>query len=190
MKKVLLNPKPLTCAAPTVLVGTMVDGKPNFMAVAWCGVVNSNPPMISVSIRPSRYTFKGIQTKEFSVNIPSTDIVKETDFCGIVSGAKIDKTSVCKFDIFYGKLTNAPLIEQCPVNLACKVEHVLELGTHRLIIGQMEETYISENCITDGSPDIRKIKPIIFSMVAPAEYFDFGKSLGKGYTIGKELAEK
>ena len=100
MKKVLLNPKPLTCAAPTVLVGTMVDGKPNFMAVAWCGVVNSNPPMISVSIRPSRYTFKGIQTKEFSVNIPSTDIVKETDFCGIVSGAKIDKTSVCKFDIF------------------------------------------------------------------------------------------
>jgi flavin reductase (DIM6/NTAB) family NADH-FMN oxidoreductase RutF len=190
MKKVQLNPQTLTCIAPTVLVGTMVDGKPNFMTVAWCGVVNSEPPMVSVSIRPSRYTLKGIQTKEFSVNIPSADLVKEADYCGIVSGSKVDKVNVCKFNIFYGKLKNAPLIEQCPVNLTCKVEHILELGTHQLIIGRVEETHISETCLTDGKPDIRKINPIIFTMASPAEYFAFGKSLGKGYTIGKELAGK
>ena len=77
MKKVLINPQPLICAPPTVLVGTMVNSKPNFMTVAWCGVANSNPPMISVAIRPARYTLKGIKNKEFSVNIPSVDIVKE-----------------------------------------------------------------------------------------------------------------
>jgi len=190
MEKAQLNPQTLTCIAPTVLVGTMVDGKPNFMAVAWCGVVNSEPPMVSVSIRPSRFTLKGIQNKEFSVNIPSADIVKEVDYCGMVSGLKVDKVEVCKFNIFYGMLKNAPLIEQCPVNLACKVEHILELGTHHLIIGRVMETHISGNCLTDGKPDIRKINPIIFTMASPAEYFTIGKSLGKGYTIGKDLAGK
>jgi flavin reductase (DIM6/NTAB) family NADH-FMN oxidoreductase RutF len=190
MSKVQLNPQPLICATPIVLVGTIVNGKPNFMAAAWCGVANSNPPMVSVAIRPTRYTLKGIQTKEFSVNVPSTNLVKETDYCGIVSGATVDKVSVCKFKIFYGKLKNAPLIEQFPVNLACTVEHSLELGSHNLIIGRVEETQVNEECLTDGKPDIRKIKPLIFTMTMPTEYFALGKSLGKGFTIGKELEGK
>ena len=190
MKKVLLTPRPLICAPPAVLVGTMVNGKPNFMAVAWCGVVNSNPPMVSVAIRPARYTLKGMVNKEFSVNIPSADIVKETDFCGIVSGAEVDKVAACKFDIFYGQLKNAPLIEQCPVNLACKVEQILELGTHHLIIGQVMETHITENCLTDGQPDIKKIKPVIYGMGSPTEYYTLGNSLGRGFSIGKELGIK
>jgi flavin reductase (DIM6/NTAB) family NADH-FMN oxidoreductase RutF len=190
MSKVQLNPQPLICATPIVLVGTIVNGKPNFMAAAWCGVANSNPPMVSVAIRPTRYTLKGIQTKEFSVNVPSTNLVKETDYCGIVSGETVDKVSVCKFKIFYGKLKNAPLIEQFPVNLACTVEHSLELGSHNLIIGRVEETQVNEECLTDGKPDIRKIKPLIFTMTMPTEYFALGKSLGKGFTIGKELEGK
>ena len=190
MKKVLLNPQPLICAPPTVLVGTMVEGKPNFMAVAWCGVANSEPPMVSVAIRPARYTLKGIQTGEFSVNIPSTDIVKEVDYCGTVSGAKVDKVKVCKFKIFYGELKKAPLIEQCPVNLACKVEHILKLGTHYLIIGKVEETHISDDCLTGDRPDLRKIKPVIYGMGPLAEYYALGDSLGRGYSIGKELAGK
>jgi flavin reductase (DIM6/NTAB) family NADH-FMN oxidoreductase RutF len=190
MKKVLLTPRPLICAPPAVLVGTMVNGKPNFMAVAWCGVVNSNPPMVSVAIRPARYTLKGMINKEFSVNIPSADIVKETDFCGIVSGAEVDKVAACKFDIFYGQLKNAPLIEQCPVNLACKVEHILELGTHHLIIGQVMETHITESCLTDGQPDLKKIKPFIYGMGSPTEYYTLGNSLGRGFSIGKELGIK
>jgi len=190
MKKVLLNPQPLICAPPVVLVGTMVNGKPNFMAVAWCGVANSNPPMVSVAIRPARYTLQGMQNKEFSINIPSADIVKEVDYCGTVSGAKVDKVAVCKFKIFFGNLKNAPLIEQCPVNLACKVEHILELGTHQFIIGRVEETHISENCLTDGRPDLRKIKPVIYGMGPLAEYYALGDSLGRGYSIGKELAQR
>jgi flavin reductase (DIM6/NTAB) family NADH-FMN oxidoreductase RutF len=190
MKKVLLNPQPLICAPPVVLVGTIVDGKPNFMAVAWVGVANSNPPMVSVAIRPALYTLRGIQNKEFSVNIPSAEIVKETDYCGIVSGAEVDKAVVCKFNIFYGALKNAPLIEQCPVNLACKVEHILELGTHHLVIGKVEETHISDNCLTEGKPDIKKINPFVYAMGAFAEYYTLGKSLGRGHSLGKELGEK
>ena len=190
MKKVLLTPQPLICVPPTVLVGTMVNGKPNFMAVAWCGVANSNPPMVSVAIRPARYTLKGMRNREFSVNIPSADIVKETDYCGIVSGSEVDKVVACKFDIFYGQLINAPLIEQCPVNLACKVEHILELGTHHLIIGQVMETHITENCLTDGRPDLKKIKPFVYGMGSPTEYYTLGKSLGRCFSIGKEIGTK
>lgn len=190
MKKIVINPQPLLCAVPAVLVGTVVDGKPTFMTAAWCGVANSNPPMISVAIRPARYTLKGIQNKEFSINIPNVDVAKETDYCGMVSGAEIDKSAVCKFKIFYGVLKNAPFIEQCPVNLACKVEHILELGSHRLIIGRVEETQISENCLTGDKPDIRKIKPFIYGMGTPSEYFPLGESLGKGFTIGSEILKK
>ena len=114
MKKVMITPQPLICAPPTVMVGTMINGKPNFMTAAWCGVASSNPPMISVGIRPGRYTMQGIKNKEFSINIPSADLVKEADFCGMVSGEKVDKAAVCKFNLFYGALKNAPLIEQCP----------------------------------------------------------------------------
>jgi len=133
---------------------------------------------------------KGIKNGEFSINIPSADIVREADFCGMVSGADVDKAAVCKFNIFYGVLKNAPLIEQCPVNLACKVEHILELGVHNLIIGQVIETHISDNCLTDGRPDLRKIKPFIYGMGPMAEYFTIGESLGKGFSLGKELMAK
>jgi len=190
MKKAQLNPQPLIGITPTVLVGTMVNGKPNFMTVAWCGVANSTPAMVSVAIRPARYTLKGIHdSKEFSVNVPSNSLVKETDYCGIVSGSKQDKVSVCKFKIFFGKLKSAPLIEQCPVNLACVVEHVLELGSHQLIIGRVEETFINDNCLTEGKPDIRKIKPFAYAMGGQQAYIALGKSLGKAFSVGQELGK-
>ncbi len=190
MNKVLLTPQPLLCAPPAVLVGTMVNGKPNFMTVAWCGVASSNPPMVSVAIRPARYTLKGMQNREFSVNIPSVDIVKETDYCGMVSGAEVDKVAACKFTIFYGQLQNAPLVEQCPVNLACKVEHILNLGAHYLVIGQVMETHISGDCVTEGKPDLKKIKPFVYGMGSPNEYFTLGNSLGRSFSVGKELGIK
>ena len=190
MKKILAAPQPLICTPPTVLVGTMVDCKPNFMAVAWCGVACSNPPMVSVAIRLARYTLKGIQNREFSVNIPSADIVKETDYCGMVSGAEVDKVAACKFDVFYGQLTNAPLIEQCPVNLACKVAHILNLGTHQLIIGQVIETHVTESCLTDGKPDLNKIQPFVYGMGSTTEYYTLGKSLGKCFSVGREIGTR
>jgi len=191
MVKVQLTPQPLICTTPTVLVGSMVNGKSNFMAVAWCGVANSVPPMVSVAIRKPRYTLKGIlEFKEFSVNVPSAAQVKEADYCGIVSGTRVDKTAVCGFTIFTGILKNAPLIEQCPVNLACRVEHIISLGTHELVIGRVMETQISENCLTEGKPDMHKIKPIIYGAGVTTEYFGFGESLGKAFIIGREMERK
>ena len=122
--------------SPIVLVGANVDSKPNFLAVEACGIANAEPPMISIAIRHNRYTDRGIrQNMTFSINLPSRDMVKETDYCGIVSGSKVNKVDVCQFRIFYGKLGNAPLIEQCPINLECKVAHILDLGSHSLVIG-------------------------------------------------------
>ena len=191
MGKIMIAPQPLIGTTPTVLVGTMVEGKPNFMTVAWCGVANSLPPMVSVSIRPQRYTFHGmIASHEFSINIPSVDQVKEADYCGITSGAKVDKVAVCGFKIFYGALKNAPLIEQCPVNLACRIEHILELGSHQLVIGLLQETHVTDTCLNDGRPDFRQIRPIVFGSTTPAEYFAFGESVGRAFVVGRQLGEK
>ncbi len=188
MGKVTMGPQTLMYPMPATLVGANVNNKPNFMTVAWCGIVNSEPPMISVAIRHNRYTLKGIRDKLiFSVNIPSRDLVKETDYCGIASGSKANKVEVCQFKVFYGKLNDAPLIEQCPINLECKVVHILDLGSHSLIVGRIEETYISENCLTDGKPDVNKIEPFVYTRTPSQQYQAFGEVIAKAHSIGAEL---
>ena len=135
MAKIQVGPKTWIYPKPALLVGANIEDKPNFMTAGWCGVVNSEPPMISVAIQPHRYTYRGIlQNLTFSVNVPSIDLVKETDYCGIMSGAKVDKVGVCKFKVFYSKLDTTPLIEQCPANLECKVVYILDVGSHALVV--------------------------------------------------------
>jgi len=187
MSKIKMGPQTMLYPTPSTLVGAMVDGKPNFLAIAWCGVAGSVPPMISISVQHHRYSYKGIQEfKEFSVNIPSVEQVKETDYCGIYSGRNVDKVDACKFDVFYGSLKNAPLIKQCPVNLECSVSHSLNLGSHELILGKIEEAHISEECMTDGKPDVTKIRPFIFTPNT-REYFAYGEMIGQAFSIGREL---
>ncbi len=188
MAKILMGPQTLIYPMPVLLVGANVDDKPNFMAVAWCGIANGEPPMISVAMRHHRYTHRGIrQNLSFSVNVPSTDMVRETDYCGLISGSKINKVEVCHFKVFYGKLDNAPLIEQCPINLECKVVHILDLGSHSLIVGRIEETHISESCLTDGKPDVSKIKPLAYTTAPARQYQAIGDVIAKTYSIGEEL---
>ena len=188
MKKTSMGPQALIYPMPALLIGTNVDDKPNFMTVAYSGIVNAEPPMISVSIRHNRYSFKGIsQNMAFSVNVPSVDSMIETDYCGIESGYKSNKAEVCRFKIFYGKLNNAPLIEQCPINLECNVVHILDLGSHVLIIGRIEESYISNDCLTGGKPDIEKISPLIYVRTPNQEYATFGQVMGKAFSIGQQL---
>jgi flavin reductase (DIM6/NTAB) family NADH-FMN oxidoreductase RutF len=173
---------------PTVLVGANVDGKPDFAAVAWTGVAAGNPPSITIGLQPHRYSLKGIyQNRTFSVNIPSIDLVKETDYCGLVSGADTDKVKDCKFKVFYGKTVSAPLIEQCPINLECEVSHILNLGSHMLVVGKVVETHFSEDCLTDGQPDINKVKPFAFG---PGGYFAIGKAFAEAFKIGWEIKGK
>ena len=190
MTKVTMRPARLMYPRPTLLVGANVDGKANFMAVGGGGVANSDPPMIGVPIQHHRYTLKGIlKNMTFSVNIPSADLVTETDYCGIASGAEVDKVQVCRFKVFYGNLNDAPMIEQCPINLECRVVHALNLGSHSFVIGQVEGTYVTESCLTDGKADVRKIKPLIFDLES-AEYLAFGEVVAKAFSIGKKLAAR
>tara|TARA_B100002003_G_scaffold126759_1_gene117097 strand:+ start:917 stop:1525 length:609 start_codon:yes stop_codon:yes gene_type:complete len=183
-----MGPKTFAYPMPAFLVGADVDGKPNFMAVAWGGIANSSPPMVSIALQHRRYTYKGIKkTGSFSVNIPSTDIVSEADYCGITSGAKVNKVAVCRFSTFYGELSDAPMIDECPVNLECKVVHTLNLGSHALIIGKIEQTYITETCLTGGKPDVAKIKPFIYSEGLAHQYHAFGEVIAKAYRTGRGL---
>ncbi len=188
MGKIAMGPQTLIYPMPVLLIGSNVDDKPNFMVVAWGGIANGEPPMISVAIRRIRHTLKGIrQNSTFSVNIPSADMVREADYCGITSGSTVNKVEVCRFKVFYGKLGNAPLIEQCPINLECKVMHILDLESHSLVVGRIEESHISEGCLTDGKPDVNKIKPMSYIMSPATRYQALGQVLAKAFSIGKEL---
>ena len=188
MGKIKIGPQPLLYPMPALLVGANVEGKPNFMTVAWGGIACGEPAMISVAIRHPRYTLKGMkENMTFSVNVPSTDQVKETDYCGITTGAKADKVKTCKFKVFYGKLESVPMIEQCPVNMECKIEHMLDLGSHVLVIGKIEEVYVSGNCFTDDRPDVKKIRPLIWTTVPANVYQGLGGVVGKAFSIGREI---
>ena len=187
VKKVQFGPQKLVVPRPTFLVGAVVNGKPNFITIGGGGLANGEPPMICLPIRHHQYTLQGILgNRAFSINYPSVEQVKETDFCGMVSGRNVDKVAVCKFNIFYGKVEKAPLIEQCPVNLECTLMHTLNLGSHMLVIGQVEECHVNEDCLTDGKPDARKINAMVFD-IEQGLYLAIGGIVAKAFSAGKEL---
>lgn len=172
---------------PMVLVGAMVDGKTNFMAVGWAARVNFKPPLIAVALGP-HHTNKGIdQNNEFSINIPGVPLIEKTDYCGLVSGGKTDKSGV--FNVFYGELKNAPLIKECPVCIACKVFDTVKLPVNTLYIGEPKEIFTEEKYLTDGIPDIKKINPFTLSM-PDNNYWSVGENVGKAWSIGKSLKKK
>lgn len=189
MSKREFGPQPWIFPNPTVLIGTLFDGKSNFAPFAWCGIVGGEPPTLSVGIRHQRHTLKGIlQNRTFSVNVPSIDLLEETDYCGTVSGAQADKAKDCGFKVFYGTLNTAPLIEQCPVNLECEVLHMLNIGAHMLVIGQIVQSHVSEDCLTEDQPDIMKIRPFVYSRaLTTRRYNALGEILGQPYEVGKKM---
>ena len=190
MKKITIGPTTLLYPKPALLIGANVNGKPNFMTVAWAGIANLTPPMLSIAIRRERYTYQGIEENQtFSVNIPSEDLVAETDYCGLVSGMKYDKVATCGFKVFYAKLKTAPLIEQCPVNLECRLVQKVDFKTHVLCIGQIEEVHVSGDCLTNGKPDVEKIRPFVFTTGVEYAYFGLGARLASGYKAGKKLID-
>lgn len=191
MSKKKLGAQPMVWPHPTVLVGSHVDGKPDFAAVAWTGIAASNPPAATIALQHHRYSLKGIyQNRTFSINIPSRKLVRETDYCGLVSGAKTDKVRDCGFKVFYGNLETAPLIEQCPINLELEVVHILNMGSHALVVGKVVETHVSEDCLTDGHPDMAKVKPFVYSRGPTARYNAVGEAFADAFSIGKEMESK
>jgi flavin reductase (DIM6/NTAB) family NADH-FMN oxidoreductase RutF len=188
MKKLEIGAKTFLYPMPTTLVGANVDGKPNYLTVAYCGIMNHNPPTISVALGKSHYTTIGIKENgTFSVNIPSAELVKITDYCGLVSGYKVDKSQL--FETFYGKLKSAPMIRECPLNLECKLIQTLEFSVDEAFIGEIVGAYSEDQYLTNGLPDIRKMNPIVFSM-HDDNYWEVGDHLGRAWNIGKELKMK
>ncbi len=172
---------------PMVLVGSVVGGKANFMAVAWVTRVNFKPPLLVVALGP-HHTNKGIaENKEFSINIPDVSLIEKTDYCGLVSGGKTDKSKL--FDVFFGELAKAPLIKECPVSMACSLYKTVELPFNTLYIGEPKEVFTEEKFMTDGKLDIKKVKPFTLSMPDNA-YWSVGENLGPAWNIGKTLKAK
>jgi flavin reductase (DIM6/NTAB) family NADH-FMN oxidoreductase RutF len=170
---------------PVVLVGTQVHGKENFMAVGWCARVNGSPPMVACGINNSHYTPDGIrETGTFSINIPSSTLLEKTDYCGIASGKKVDKSKV--FDVFYGKLETAPMIRECPVSLECRLVQAVPLPTHSLFIGEIVGVYADGNVIRDGKPDFPMIDPLFLTM-PDNRYWTLGRHAGDAWSAGKNL---
>ncbi|OPY38344.1 MAG: FMN reductase (NADH) RutF [Methanoregula sp. PtaU1.Bin051] len=186
MEKVAVGPMPYMSVMPTVLVGANVNGKPNYMTAAWATVACLVPPMVCVAINKERYTAKGIlENKTFSLNVPSVKQVVKTDFCGIVSGSREDKSKV--FASFYGKLKTAPLAEECPVGIECRLFTSVDCGSHQLHIGEVVEIHADKACVVNGKPDISKVDPIMYYNSA---YFGVGKEVEKAFSAGKKYRKK
>jgi flavin reductase (DIM6/NTAB) family NADH-FMN oxidoreductase RutF len=168
---------------PLVVVGSMTEDRPNYTTVAFCGVVEVQPPMIQITLAKTRFSCKNIREFEsFSINVPSMDMLRGVDFMGIYSGKTTDKSEL--FKTFYGELKNAPMIEEAPLNMECKLVDVFDFGgTHETFIGEVIQSYCSEFCIVNGLPDIKKINPATFS-VYDNSYWSLGIHLGKAWNIG------
>ncbi len=185
MEKVSIGNNVSPFPMPVVLLGTQAMGKANFMAVGWVSRMNGNPPLIAVGIGKSKYTPPFIvENGTFSICLPSADLVEKTDYCGIVSGEKVDKSKV--FDVFYGRLKTAPMIKECPVCLECRLVKAVELPTHDVFIGEIMESYADESCLTNGKPDFGKIKPLLLTM-PDNSYWTIGERVGKAWSDGKDL---
>lgn len=186
MKKVTLGPMPYMSVMPTLLVGANVNGKANYMTAAWATVACMAPPMVCVALNKVRHTVRGIEeNKTFSLNVPTTRQVIETDYCGIASGANTDKSKI--FTSFYGRLKTAPMAEECPVNIECRLFKSVDCGSHLLYIGEIAEIHADAGCVTDGKPDLAKIHPIIY---AQATYYGAGQVAGKAFSDGKKYEKQ
>ncbi|MEM3585997.1 MAG: flavin reductase family protein [Candidatus Jordarchaeaceae archaeon] len=164
-----------------VVLATSVDekGKPNICTLAWVGVLCSEPPQIGISIRPSRYSHGLIsKTMEYVVNIPTSDIVKETDYCGMVTGKNVDKFKETKLTPVKAKKVRPPLIKECPVNIECKVKEIIKLGAHDLFVGEIVNISVDEDVMDSPTTiNFRKLKAITWNPIS-REYYSLGEPLG------------
>lgn len=186
MEKMKLGPMPYMSVMPTLLVGATVEGKPNYMTAAWATVACMSPPMVCVALNKGRYTVKGIEKNgTFSLNVPSVHQVVETDYCGLVSGFSGDKSRV--FRSFFGTLETAPLAEECPVNIECRVFRSVDCGSHELYIGEVVEIHADPSCVSDGKLDTGKVNPIIYAQYT---YFGVGNQVERAFFAGKKYRPK
>ena len=171
---------------PAVLVSSGTMENSNIMTAAWTGIINTNPAMVYVSIRPERYSYKIIkESKEFVINLTNEKLTYATDWCGVKTGEKIDKFKEMKLTKEPANFVKCPIIKESPVAIECKVVEIRELGSHAMFIAEVlsinpDEKYIDGN----GSFDISKCNLIAY---ANGGYYSLGKKIGKfGYSVKKK----
>jgi len=185
MNKIEIGALNFSYPMPTLLVGAIVGGKPNFITVSFCTAVQMKPPVLAISLSKKRYTNAGIKENgTFSVCVPSTDLLGAADYCGIYSGKEADKSDI--FEIFYGKLETAPMIKNCPICIECKLINVIDiLAEDEIFLGDVVETYTEEQYLTNGVPDLLKVKPFLLS-VRDKSYLSIGEKIGTSWEAGKK----
>lgn len=166
-------------------------GKPNLMTAAWGGVCCSDPPCIGVSLREATYSYAGIvERKAFTVNIPSSRHVKETDYAGIASGRDTDKWQATGLTPERSELVDAPYVAEFPLVLECRLIHKLELGLHTRFIGEIVDVKAEESVLgKDRSIDIERMDAF-FYISGNRTYYRLGPYLGKAHSIGAGLQKK
>lgn len=164
--------------------------KANIITVAWAGTVCSDPAMVSISVRKSRYSHEIIsETKEFVVNLTTKQLAKATDYCGVKSGRDIDKFKEMNLHTQESTKIETPGILESPVNIECKVVNVLELGTHDMFIAEVVAVDVNEDLLDEkGSLHLDKADLIAY---AHGQYFSLGKELGRfGFSVRKNVKNK
>lgn len=186
MSKVVWKAGTFIYPLPAVLVTSGTMERSNIMTVAWTGILNTNPAIVYISVRPERYSYNLIKnSKEFVINLTTKDLVYATDWCGVRSGAKFDKFKEMRLTKEAGSFVKCPLIKESPVSVECRVIDIKELGSHHMFMAEVlsidaDEKYIDKN----GAFDISKCDLISY---ANGGYYTQGEKIGKfGYSVQKK----
>lgn len=191
MEKQQWKPGNMLYPLPAVMVSVAdKEGNHNIITVAWAGTVCTNPPMLSISVRPERHSYHMIrETGEFVVNLTTEELTYATDYCGVRSGRDVDKFKEMHLTAEPASEVMAPMIKESPVNIECKVKEVLELGSHHMFLAEVVAVHVDESYMNDKNKfELSKAKPIVYSH---GEYYGIGKLLGSfGYSVRKKTGKK
>lgn len=166
------------------------EGKTNIITLAWVGTVNTNPPMVSVSIRPERYSHRIIkETGEFVINLTTKELAYCTDYCGVKSGRDVDKFKELRLTPEPAELVKAPMIAESPVNLECKVTQVQSLGSHDLFLAEVVAVHADDKYMDEAHRfHLEWAQPLVYSH---GSYFVCGEQVGTfGYSVRKKKTSK
>lgn len=190
MSKVIWKPGNFLYPIPAVMVSCGTMDKSNIITVAWTGIINTNPAMLYISVKPTRYSYNLIkEQKEFVINLTTKDLARATDWCGVKSGKDVDKFKEMKLHKEKASIVKCPMIKESPVSVECKVKEMKNLGSHTMFIAEIvainaDEKYINEK----GSFDITKCDLIAY---ANGNYLTMGKKIGKfGFSVQKKKKSK
>ena len=191
MAKISFKPGNMLYPLPAVMVSVADKaGKTNIITVAWAGTVCTNPPMVSISIRPSRYSYDMIkETGEFVINLTTRELAYAADYCGVRSGRDVDKWKEAKLTQAKSDVVKAPCIAESPVNIECSVIRTETLGSHELFLAQVVAVHVDDRYMDrKGSFHLEDASPIVYSH---GQYYDLGKRLGNfGYSAAKQQRKK